>query len=109
MVRHQTDASEQGARYTVVNDRRALMEEISMPLKEEIAAGRQRWGLLSFYQKFEHAVILVLTALIAVVAAFAFWNLVVKIFLSSLSPGGFVPPDFGDFLARSGVSSPFTI
>jgi uncharacterized membrane protein len=49
-----------------------------MPLKEEIAAGRQRWRLLSFYQKFEHAVILVLTALIAIVVALAVWNLVLK-------------------------------
>ena len=56
-----------------------------MPLKEEIAAGRQGWGLLSFYQKFEHAVILVLTALIAVVVALAVWNLVLKVFFSIMS------------------------
>ena len=38
-----------------------------MTLKERLAAERQRWNVLSAYQKFEHAVILVLTALIAVV------------------------------------------
>ena len=53
-----------------------------MPLKEEIAAGRQRWRLLSFYQKFEHAVIMVLTALIAIVVALAVWNLVLKVLLT---------------------------
>ena len=60
-----------------------------MPFKEEIAAGRQRWGLLSFYQKFEHAVILMLTALIAIVVALAVWNLVLKVLLSIMSSGGF--------------------
>src|SRR6266853_6368419 len=70
-----------------------------MPLKEEIAAGRQRWGLLSFYQKFEHAVILVLTALIAIVVALAVWNLVLKVLLSIMSSGGFDPTDYAVFQA----------
>ena len=74
-----------------------------MPLKEEIAAGRQRWGLLSFYQKFEHAVILVLTALIAVVVALAVWNLVLKVLLSIISSGGFDPTDYAVFQALFGM------
>jgi Family of unknown function (DUF5335) len=76
---------------------------MSMPLKEELAAERERWKLLNFYQKFEHAVILVLTALIAVVVAFAVWNLVVKILLSILSAGGFDPTDYGVFQALFGM------
>ena len=74
-----------------------------MPLKEEIAAGRQRWGLLSFYQKFEHAVILVLTALIAIVVALAVWNLVLKVLLSIISSGGFDPTDYAVFQALFGM------
>ena len=74
-----------------------------MPLKEEIAAGRQGWGLLSFYQKFEHAVILVLTALIAVVVALAVWNLVLKVFFSIMSSGGFDPTDYAVFQALFGM------
>jgi len=74
-----------------------------MPLKEEIAAGRQRWGLLSFYQKFEHAVILVLTALIAIVVALAVWNLVLKVLLSIMSSGGFDPTDYAVFQALFGM------
>jgi uncharacterized membrane protein (DUF373 family) len=74
-----------------------------MPLKEEIAAGRQRWGLLSFYQKFEHAVILVLTALIAIVVALAVWNLVLKVLLSILSTGGLDPTDYTVFQALFGM------
>jgi uncharacterized membrane protein (DUF373 family) len=74
-----------------------------MPLKEEIAAGRQRWGLLSFYQKFEHAVIIVLTALIAIVVALAVWNLVLKVLLSIISSGGFDPTDYTVFQALFGM------
>ena len=74
-----------------------------MPFKEEITAGRQRWGLLSFYQKFEHAVILVLTALIAIVVALAVWNLVLKVLFSIMSSGGLDPTDYAVFQALFGM------
>jgi uncharacterized membrane protein (DUF373 family) len=74
-----------------------------MPLKEELAAERQRWKPLSLYQKFEHVVILVLTALIAVIIAFALWNLVLKILLSIFSSGGFDPTDYSVFQALFGM------
>ena len=74
-----------------------------MPLKEQLTAERQRWKLLTIYQKFEHAVILVLTALIAIVAAFALWNLVLKILLSIISSGGFDPTDYAVFQAFFGM------
>jgi hypothetical protein len=81
-------------------------KEISMPFKEQIAAGRQRWGFLSFYQKFEHAVILVLTALIAIVVALAVWNLVLKVLLSIMSSGGFDPTDYGAACPGCGAETP---
>jgi len=74
-----------------------------MPLKEELAAERERWRPLTVYQKFEHAVILVLTALIAIVIAFAIWNLTVKILLSIVSSGGFDPTDYSVFQALFGM------
>jgi uncharacterized membrane protein (DUF373 family) len=74
-----------------------------MPLKEELAAKRERWRSLTVYQKFEHAVILVLTALIAIVIAFALWNLTVKILLSIVSSGGFDPTDYSVFQALFGM------
>jgi hypothetical protein len=37
-----------------------------MQLREEIAEAQRRFGLLSFYDKFEHVVILILAGLIAV-------------------------------------------
>jgi uncharacterized membrane protein (DUF373 family) len=58
---------------------------------------------LSFYQKFEHAVIIVLTALIAIVVALAVWNLVLKVLLSIISSGGFDPTDYTVFQALFGM------
>ena len=56
-----------------------------MRVKEEFTEAQRRFGLLSFYDKFEHIVILILTALIAVFIVFAIWNLALKIFLSIAS------------------------
>jgi uncharacterized membrane protein (DUF373 family) len=74
-----------------------------MRLKEEIAAGRHRWRLLTFYQKFEHAVIILLTILIAIVVALAVWNLVLKVVLSIFSAGGLDPTDYAVFQALFGM------
>ena len=56
-----------------------------MRLKEEFTEAQRRFGLLSFYDKFEHIVILILTLLIAVFIVFAIWNLALKIVLSIAS------------------------
>ena len=74
-----------------------------MPFKEEFAAQRQRWKLLTLYQKFEHAIILVLTGLIAIVIVFAVWNLALKVLLSIVSSGGFDPTDYTVFQALFGM------
>ena len=74
-----------------------------MRLKDEFSRGRQQWRLLTFYQKFEHAVMLVLTALIAIVVALAVWNLVLKVLLSILSTGGLDPTDYTVFQALFGM------
>jgi uncharacterized membrane protein (DUF373 family) len=58
---------------------------------------------LTIYQKFEHAVILLLTALIAIVVAFALWNLVLKILFSIVSSGGFDPTEYSVFQALFGM------
>jgi uncharacterized membrane protein (DUF373 family) len=73
-----------------------------MKLKEQFAAARTSWSLMTLYQKFEHAVILVLTALIAVVVAFAVWNLLLKVVASILS-SGFDPTDYAVFQALFGM------
>jgi uncharacterized membrane protein (DUF373 family) len=81
---------------------RRLVED-PMKLREEMAAARERWSVLTFYEKFEHAVVLVLTGLIAVVVAFAVWNLLLKVAGSILSTGGFDPTDYEVFQAIFGM------
>jgi uncharacterized membrane protein (DUF373 family) len=59
--------------------------------------------LLSFYERFEQIVILILTGLIAVVVVFAVWNLALKIFQAILAPGTFDPTEYSVFQAIFGA------
>jgi uncharacterized membrane protein (DUF373 family) len=70
--------------------------------RKELAATRARWNLLTFYEKFEHLVILVLSTLIALVVALAVWNLTVKIVVSLFSTG-LDPTDYAVFQALFGM------
>ena len=73
------------------------------PLKNQYRDARARWKLLTVYQKFEHAVILVLTLLISIVIALAVWNLALKILLSIVASRGFDPSDYAVFQALFGM------
>ena len=73
-----------------------------MPMTDEFAEVRARWRRLSFYQKFEHAVILILSALIAVLVVLAVWNLALKIF-ASIFASSFDPTDYSVFQAVFGM------
>ena len=73
-----------------------------MPMTDEFAEVRARWRQLSLYQRFEHAVILILSALIAVLVVLAVWNLVLKIF-ASIFASGFDPTDYSVFQAVFGM------
>jgi len=53
-----------------------------MALREELKAGQARWRRLTVYLKFEHAVVLVLTALISIIIVSAIWKLAIKILYS---------------------------
>jgi len=59
--------------------------------------------LLTFYERFEQVVILILTGLIAIVIVFAVWNLGPKIFHAVLSPQNFDPTDYSVFQAIFGA------
>jgi len=74
-----------------------------MALRGEIEAGRIRWRGLSFYQKFEHAVVLVLVGLIAVVVIAAVWSLAVKILFGLVLSGRVDPTDPAVFQAVFGM------
>ena len=74
-----------------------------MELKEEFGTARTQWRLLTFYQKFEHAIILALSGLISIVVALAVWNLVLKLVASIVLSGGFDPTDYSVFQALFGM------
>jgi uncharacterized membrane protein (DUF373 family) len=58
---------------------------------------------LSVYGKFEHAVILILTSLIAVIIALAVWNLVLKVVAGIVASQEFDPTDSAVFQALFGM------
>ena len=74
-----------------------------MQLREEFTTARAQWALLTFYQKFEHVMVLVLTGLIAIVILFAVWNLTLKIFASILLSGSFDPTEHAVFQGIFGM------
>ena len=60
-----------------------------MQWQERFRPARAEWMLLSFYERFEQVVILILTGLIAIVVVFAVWNPALKIFHAVLAPQNF--------------------
>ena len=65
-----------------------------MTIRDELRAATAEFALLSIYQRFEHVVILVLTALIAIVVVAAVWGLMLKILFGLLFSGGLDPSDY---------------
>jgi len=65
--------------------------------------GRARWRALGIYQKFEHAVLMFLTALIAVVIVAAVWNLTLKIVFSLVIAEQFDPTEHTVFQTVFGM------
>src|SRR5689334_5493366 len=74
-----------------------------MDWKEEFTTAWAEWQLLTFYQRFEHAVILFLSGLISVVVVMAVWNLLLKVVASIMLSGGFDPTDYSVFQALFGM------
>jgi uncharacterized membrane protein (DUF373 family) len=56
-------------------------------------SGRALWRRLDLYEKFEHAVILVLTTLIAAIILAALWNLLLRVVALAARPDLFDPTD----------------
>jgi hypothetical protein len=61
-----------------------------MSFKDELKVAREQLRLLSLYQRFEQIVVLVLTALIAVIVVAALWSLCVKVLSGLLLSGSLV-------------------
>src|SRR6202035_2310079 len=79
------------------------MREPSMSIKEELGDARAQFKLLSLYQRFEHIVITILTALIAIIVVVAVWNLSLKILFGLILSGNFDPSDYAIFQAVFGM------
>ena len=74
-----------------------------MSIRDEFRGAKAEFKLLSLYQRFEHVVILILTALIAVVVVAAVWNLVLKILFGFIFSGSVDPADYSAFQAVFGM------
>jgi uncharacterized membrane protein (DUF373 family) len=79
-----------------------MFRRVTMWMRKELAGVRTRWKPLSLYERFEHAVVLVLTLVIAIIIAFAVWNLVLKI-VEAMMASGFDPTDYAVFQALFGM------
>jgi uncharacterized membrane protein (DUF373 family) len=79
------------------------MREPSMSIKEELGNARAQFKLLSLYQRFEHIVITILTALIAIIVVVAVWNLTLKIVFGLILPGNLDPSDYAIFQGVFGM------
>ena len=74
-----------------------------MSIKQELKDAGQQFKLLSLYQRFEHVIISILTALIAIIVVVAVWNLAVKIVFGLVLSGGLDPSDYAIFQAVFGM------
>jgi len=74
-----------------------------MSLKSTLAAAHERWRLLTFYGKFEQIVVLILTAIIAVIVVAAVWKLAVKVVVALIITGTFDPTEHTVFQAVFGM------
>jgi uncharacterized membrane protein (DUF373 family) len=74
-----------------------------MSIKDELREVREKFRLLSLYQRFEHIVVVILTALIAVIVVAAVWSLSLKILFALVLSGSFDPADYTIFQAVFGM------
>lgn len=74
-----------------------------MEMRRELAAARKRWGPLTLYQKFEDAVVFVLTTLMAAVSLLALWHLVLKVVFGGVLTNRLDPTDHTVFQTLFGM------
>jgi uncharacterized membrane protein (DUF373 family) len=74
-----------------------------MALLGEIKGARDRWRRLTIYLKFEHAVVLVLTALLSLIIVSAIWKLALKVVFSLILSDSFDLTDLAAFQSVFGM------
>lgn len=75
----------------------------TMSIKDEFQENKSEFRLASLYHWFEHAVVLFLTFLIAIVVVAAVWTLSLKILFGLVLAGSLDPSDFRVFQAIFGM------
>jgi uncharacterized membrane protein (DUF373 family) len=74
-----------------------------MDLKQEFQEVRGRWQGSTIYQKFEHIIVSILVALIAIVIVSAVWSLAIKVLSGLILSKGFDPTDHAVFQGVFGM------
>src|SRR4030088_1537755 len=74
-----------------------------MSIKQEFKDAGEQFRLLSLYQRFEHVIVTILTALIAIIVVVAVWKLSVKILFGLVLSGSLDPSDYSIFQAVFGM------
>ncbi|MCX7643894.1 MAG: phosphate-starvation-inducible PsiE family protein [Rhodobacteraceae bacterium] len=74
-----------------------------MSLRSEWTGFRNRWAVMTLYQRFEQAVTLALSVLLIVVILAAMWNLFLRILLGLVLTGHLDPTDHAVFQAVFGA------
>jgi uncharacterized membrane protein (DUF373 family) len=74
-----------------------------MSIRQEWRDAREQFRLFSLYQRFEYIVVLILTALIAVIVVAAVWNLSLKVLFGLVLSRGLDPSDYEIFQAVFGM------
>jgi uncharacterized membrane protein (DUF373 family) len=74
-----------------------------MTIRQELKDATEQFRLLSLYQRFEQIVVLILTALIAVIVVAAVWSLSLKILFGLILSGSLDPSDYAVFQAVFGM------
>jgi uncharacterized membrane protein (DUF373 family) len=77
--------------------------EASMSIRQELEDAKEKFRLLSLYQRFEHAIVMILTALIAIIVIAAVWSLSLKILFGLVLSGSLDPSDYPVFQAVFGM------
>jgi uncharacterized membrane protein (DUF373 family) len=72
-------------------------------LKVEWTAAGGRWAKLTLYQRFEHAVILLLTGIIAVVVVATVWNLALNVLFGVVLSGTLDSSNYAEFQTVFGM------
>jgi uncharacterized membrane protein (DUF373 family) len=72
-------------------------------MSDAFAEFRAQWAPLTLYQRFEHAMVLILSTLIAIVVVAAVWHLILKIIIGLVLSDQFDPTDYSVFQAIFGM------